>query len=149
MKHLLFIPLFISLFVSCGDGKPSENEAKKEAEELVNKVSEGNVVLTEFKKIDAEEKNVFGSHLYGIDFEGKITYKKDGFVYKYAYKGLSIDENNILIIRDEPSEYSKNSFVEVKKGEVREVSGRITYKKKENGWKFQRDNTIRFKEKDE
>ena len=148
MKYLLFIPLFILLFVSCGDGKPSESEAQKEAEELVNKVSEGNVVLTEFKKVDAEEKNVFGAHLYGIDFEGKITYKKDGFVYKYAYKGLSIDENNILIIRDEPSEYSKNSFVEVKKGEVREVSGRITYKKKENGWKFQSDNTIRFKKED-
>ena len=29
MKHLLFVPLFISLFVSCGDGKPSESEAKK------------------------------------------------------------------------------------------------------------------------
>lgn len=86
MKHLLFIPLFISLFVSCGDGKPSESEAKKEAEELVNKVSEGNVVLTEFKKVDAEENNMYGKQLYNIDFEGKITYKKDGFVYKYAYR---------------------------------------------------------------
>ena len=148
MKHLLFIPLFISLFVSCGDGKPSENEAKKEAEELVNKVSEGNVVLTEFKKVDAEENNMYGKQLYNIDFEGKITYKKDGFVYKYAYKGLSVSENNILIIRDEPSEYSKDSFVKVKKGEIREVSGRISYKKKESGWNLEKGNIIRFKKED-
>lgn len=98
--------------------------------------------------MDAEENNMYGKQLYNIDFEGKITYKKDGFVYKYAYKGLSVSENNILIIRDEPSEYSKDSFVKVKKGEIREVSGRISYKKKESGWNLEKGNIIRFKKED-
>lgn len=62
--------------------------------------------------------------------------------------GLSVSENNILIIRDEPSEYSKDSFVKVKKGEIREVSGRISYKKKESGWNLEKGNIIRFKKED-
>jgi len=133
MRKLLLISVITFYFVACKN-LPNERIAEKTIINSISEISNQNVELIEFKKINAQEQNIFGVEIYEIEFDGKIRYKKSGFINEYSVKSHGLNDNNFLIIKDDINNRLKDNYTEVKQNDEINITGKIKFEKKENGW---------------
>lgn len=134
-KAVLFLGIGLGL-LSCSEKEnlPTEEVAKIEVAELIKTESEDKVELVEFNKTDGLKKTINGVDYYAVEFDGKISYKKDGYSFLGIGYGFS-DNKGVLTVKDEVSFVEKNYLKEVKIGQKQGVKGAIGFVKTENGWK--------------
>ena len=133
----IFLLFTISLtLISCID-LPNESKTEENIISEVKRLSKGNVEFYDFKKTNALEKKVSGIEVYGVEFEGKLKYLKDGFIWQKYGTGQ-------LEFSDKKDRYHNKK---VNKGETKVVIGSIIFIKKENGWEVKTHEGIDFSEK--
>lgn len=130
-KRLILLGTVIALSVtSCKENLPTEQFAKENIEEVIKLESDDEIKLIDFKKNDGLREEANGVSYYSIDFEGKISFIKDGFYYNKAYDS----EKGFLRFEEKKPNYESYYYEEVTKGTEKNIKGVIHFIKKENGW---------------
>lgn len=127
---------------SCKESLPTEQFARENIEEVIKLESDDKVKLIDLKKTDGLKEAYNGIEYYSIDFEGKISFVKDGFYYDKAYD----DEKGFLRFEEKKPYYESYYYKKVSKGTEKNIKGFIRFIKKENGWKRSRSKMFLIKE---
>ena len=107
--------------LGCSESLPSESDARQSYTVKYGRELNGGVfTLDSFKKINAQESEVFGVKMYTVEYEAQITYLKDHSAYA-ALGGLG--------------EYLGPTIGTGRQGEQKNLRGQIIFEKTENGWR--------------
>ena len=136
-KKVFFQILTMSILIgiySCSS-TPSQSDAKKTLEDMINQQSEGKITLAEFKKTNGVKNEIFGQEVYQLEFSYTIEFNQECWKVGNALEGYF---SNFKVWDKEP-ELGFNLFgattKHFDKGEKMTLKGAYTYEKTENGWR--------------
>lgn len=132
MKKLLLLASLSTII--CCKNLPSEKSAEDAVKSTISEMSDQNVELINFKKVNAQEQNIFGIEIYNIEYEGKIKYKKGGYISDNYVNSLGLNASNFLMIKDNVNPNQESHYLKVVANDEKEITGKIEFEKKENGW---------------
>lgn len=133
MKSITYSVVF-GILISC-NSTPVEPDVKNYVAQEISNISANKIELIDFHKTNSQKRDVFGSNIYEIDFDGKIKYSTSGFATIKPYTGIN---NSFLIVKDvepKPSIYETYIYHKpIQKGREEMVKGEVIYELKEKGW---------------
>lgn len=146
MKHvdhagcrILALAIATAFFIACSTSDtPSESDARKALEKIINEDSQGLIKLVSFKKTNAQSGETLGVKLYSLECEGEIEFLEGGWWWRALGKGFALattvrrTEGGALDIFHS-TEYSSENRVE--KGQHKRFHGVVRFQLTENGWR--------------
>lgn len=107
-----------------GDGKPSESKARTAFEGSLK----GPVRLLDFRKIDAQEGEMFGVKVYSVEFEAKVEITENAVIEPdgtiVAWKNVPRIESMRFAFGQKVAQGTQHSF-----------KGQLIFQRTERGWK--------------
>lgn len=138
LKQSSFLILLIFLVIISGcSTKPSDKDGRQVLENLLEEQTKGKVKLVDFKKLNAEEGELMGVKLYGIEFEAEVEFLEECY---YRVREEFLDGITPGIVIDKPMRFGwgEVNMFGLKKAHpsMREkLSGKLLFEKTEKGWK--------------
>lgn len=131
----------LAILVACSGGKPSAGDGRTALQERIRSESGGRITLVRFEKTDAQQGEVFGVPLYEMQWTAEIEFTQDckwvtglfgvnaGFQTRIPPAGAGKDYWGGWM------ENTQYPGVLVKAGDRASLSGVVTFRKTEKGWR--------------
>lgn len=136
-KVFLAISIIFPLIISGCSTKPSERDAKKVFENLLENQTKGKVKLVDFKNLNAEEGEFLGVKIYAVEFNSEIEFLEECY-YRTRDKFLDGQVPGIVIDKPVNFGFGEINMFGLKKAEPgmkEELNGVLLFEKNEKGWK--------------
>lgn len=129
IRSVIWAPLLIVL-ASCGSSTPSDSQARKVVEASYQDLTQLGAKIIDFRKLNAESKEVFGQKVYEYTFLAAVEFPSG-----CAWKRNPSMPSFIEVVRDTGKKSDEiYKYTSIPKGTVGVRRGIITFRYTEQGW---------------
>lgn len=117
---------------------PSAGDGEKLLRNKIQNEGKGNIKLVSFSKTNGQMREVSGTQVYKLEYEGEIEFLADCYWGPFEFGGTwSGNFHAVAGKRDAISAFHPQYMgkQEVRKGQKTKVAGSVTFERTEKGWR--------------